>query len=316
MNSKKTKEIVSFILLFTIVPLLLIPGLSFVINEKVAMVFDFFFAFAIGIILAYGIYELIFAIKTSKKTDFKEKNLSDEDKSRIAQPDSQNILLFAILAVLYLLPFLYIVSTFVLDFNTPINIKSIFLTMATVFIVANMIFVFFKELSSSEQLLITGISSLIFMFAISLVFITIYYSFAILFLVLITTSVSDMSAFFVGKKIGKRKIVPEISPNKTLEGFVGAFFISLLFAIVWYLIFIMPKYSNSYIGNKPALIKIIALILIVPVVAPIGDLFFSKVKREHNIKDFGKIIPGHGGMLDRVDSHIFTLSIAMIILLI
>jgi len=95
-----------------------------------------------------------------------------------------------------------------------------------------MIFVFLEEFSSSEQLLITGITSLIFLFAIALVFVTIYYSFAILFFVLVTTAISDMSAFFVGKKIGKRKVVPSISPNKTLEGFIGAFLISLTFALV------------------------------------------------------------------------------------
>jgi len=89
-QKNKTKEIVSFILLFTIIPLLLIPGLTFVINKTASEIIDFFFAFGVSALMLYAMYELIFAVKTSRKIDFNDKTLNDQERSQMTQPDTQS----------------------------------------------------------------------------------------------------------------------------------------------------------------------------------------------------------------------------------
>lgn len=103
----------------------------------------------------------------------------------------------------------------------------------------------------------------------------------------------DMAAFFIGKAIGKHKLAPEISPNKTIEGAVAG----AVFAIATGVFF-------SAIGwlSWP---KGIMLGITVAITAQLGDLVASMLKREVGIKDFGRIIPGHGGVLDRFDGLFF-----------
>jgi len=104
----------------------------------------------------------------------------------------------------------------------------------------------------------------------------------------------DIVAYFVGSFLGKRKIFPNISPNKTLEGTVGG----LLFGI--FAGFIVYKFLNIY-----SLIDWLIMASLIVFGAFIGDLIESKIKRSANVKDSGKIMPGHGGLLDRFDSFLF-----------
>lgn len=111
---------------------------------------------------------------------------------------------------------------------------------------------------------------------------------------------SDSGAYFSGYFLGKRKLCPTISPHKTVEGAIGGlisgFFGSLLIGLAFLLIY--SDVSINFIA--------LAIIGIVnPVISIIGDLTFSIIKRECNIKDYGSIMPGHGGGLDRFDSVIF-----------
>ncbi len=117
-------------------------------------------------------------------------------------------------------------------------------------------------------------------------------------LVFISAWVTDTFAYFTGRFFGSHKLIEEISPKKTVEGSIGG----SLFCIFSYLIFgFAVGRIYSITPNYPAL----ALsALVVSLVAQIGDLIFSLIKREHGIKDYGKIFPGHGGMLDRIDSII------------
>lgn len=106
------------------------------------------------------------------------------------------------------------------------------------------------------------------------------------------SSVCDMGAYFTGSFFGKHKLCPNISPKKTVEGAVGGIVSSLIFTVIIGLIF-----SKSLL--LPLLITIPLCILGIA-----GDLFASAIKRSVGIKDYGKLIPGHGGVLDRFDSII------------
>jgi len=105
---------------------------------------------------------------------------------------------------------------------------------------------------------------------------------------------NDTFAFLVGKNFGKTKLFERISPKKTVEGFVGGLVFAMLFSVPIALYFI----------GQPVLIWMI-IAVIVGVFGTIGDLIESKFKRSAGVKDSGKIMPGHGGILDRLDSVIF-----------
>ncbi len=114
----------------------------------------------------------------------------------------------------------------------------------------------------------------------------------------ISTGVLDIGSFFIGKRFGKRKLAPQLSPNKTLEGLIGGI---LSAVVVTVLLTLIPWFEP--LDWKAGL----ALAAIVAVFAPLGDLSESLVKRSIGIKDMSAILPGHGGILDRVDAFLFTI---------
>ena len=106
--------------------------------------------------------------------------------------------------------------------------------------------------------------------------------------------VNDSFAYLVGKNIGKQKLFPSISPKKTVEGFLGGLFFACVSS------FFIAKYSNTF-----EFTVWLILAIIVSVFGTLGDLIESKYKRQAGVKDSGVIMPGHGGLLDRLDSIIF-----------
>ena len=120
-------------------------------------------------------------------------------------------------------------------------------------------------------------------------------------LIFIASWGADTSAYLVGRKIGKHKIVPVLSPKKSLEGFIGGVLGCVLIAVIYALIF-MDQLKTVF--ANPLLIFIIVA-TVASVVSMIGDLAASAIKRDKQIKDYGRLIPGHGGILDRFDSVIF-----------
>lgn len=124
-----------------------------------------------------------------------------------------------------------------------------------------------------------------------------------LLILLLTIWLADSSAYFIGKKWGKHKLAEKVSPGKTLEG-TSAIGVTML---IWgaFLAFIHAGGNNVF--------NVILLILVTGMAAIVGDLFESLIKRAHGVKDSGNILPGHGGLLDRIDSLLAAAPIYLIL---
>jgi phosphatidate cytidylyltransferase len=118
----------------------------------------------------------------------------------------------------------------------------------------------------------------------------------VLFVIIITFA-SDTAAFFVGRKFGKNKLAPGISPGKTWEGAIGG----VIFAVVASLLFILSTPLSLPLTYG----QVIFLAVLASIVGQLGDLFESFIKRLTGVKDSSTLIPGHGGVLDRLDSIMF-----------
>lgn len=123
---------------------------------------------------------------------------------------------------------------------------------------------------------------------------------------------SDTFAYFVGRFLGKRKMAPKISPKKTVEGLLGGIVGAIIVSLVY--VYVLELGFGIYVPN----IKIIAVLagIFGSIFGVVGDLSASSIKRHFEIKDFGKILPGHGGILDRFDSIIFTAPVVYIIIMV
>ena len=105
--------------------------------------------------------------------------------------------------------------------------------------------------------------------------------------------VADIAAYFVGKRFGKNKLAPKLSPGKSREGVLGALLASVVMAIIGLQMFTFSKQASLYF---------IGLCVLTALISVVGDLYESLLKRNAGVKDSGTILPGHGGVLDRVDS--------------
>lgn len=147
-----------------------------------------------------------------------------------------------------------------------------------------------------------------------------YLSVVILMLAFLIPIFTDTFAMLTGMLIGGKKLCPKISPNKTISGAVGGtVWCTLLSACVYLILNSTDLFYDAFLaGGLPIWVFIIVAFL-GSVVAQAGDLFESFLKRKADVKDSGKILPGHGGMLDRIDSYIFVtpfLLIAFVLLLV
>ncbi|HEX2205337.1 MAG TPA: phosphatidate cytidylyltransferase [Longimicrobium sp.] len=126
----------------------------------------------------------------------------------------------------------------------------------------------------------------------------------ILFFPVALTWLSDTFAYFAGRRWGRRKLIPKVSPGKTVEGSLGAVIGTPLVAVGY--AFLLARFGTYRIGVAEALL----FGLLVSVAAQVGDLAESLFKRDVGVKDSGRLLPGHGGALDRFDSLFFTLPLA------
>lgn len=127
-------------------------------------------------------------------------------------------------------------------------------------------------------------------------------------LIFIVSSVCDIAAYFVGSAIGKHKLAPELSPKKTIEGAIGGVVVVTICCIVYGII--MHR-LGILMGSHIIRFSIIGIAG--SIISQLGDLAASAIKRNYGIKDYGKIIPGHGGIMDRVDSWIVVMPIIYMI---
>lgn len=128
-----------------------------------------------------------------------------------------------------------------------------------------------------------------------------YSNFYVLFALCIPW-MADTGAYFSGKLFGRTKLCPEVSPKKTREGAIGGIIFSVIANMI--MAFIFEKWLFSPAANINY-INLIVISLVGSMISIVGDLCFSLVKRSYRVKDFGRVIPGHGGILDRFDSVIF-----------
>lgn len=120
------------------------------------------------------------------------------------------------------------------------------------------------------------------------------------FFILFVVFGEDTGAFYTGSYLGRHKLIPSVSPKKTVEGAVGGLAAGVLLGLLFRHLFL------PHLSVFPCLVLIVSLC----VLAPIGDLFESVLKREGNVKDSGTIMPGHGGLLDRIDALLFAVPVA------
>lgn len=118
--------------------------------------------------------------------------------------------------------------------------------------------------------------------------------------------VTDCAAYLIGKPFGKHKLIPRISPNKTIEGTMAGILCAIAAAIL------VGALLTSATNVAVSYAALILYALCASLIAQFGDLSMSAVKRICGIKDFGRVLPGHGGVLDRFDSHLFTIPFTLL----
>ena len=205
---------------------------------------------------------------------------------------------------------LFVLVTFFSNYNesksSDIQTLDIILLSSTLLIsIKCIVFLFDNNIQSvstlSKYLYLLGYITLPFVFITKISFGVNDYNPKIIIGLFILIWTNDTFAYIVGKSMGKHKLFEKISPKKTIEGFFGG----LIFAIfAGYLISMYLIKPSAQFSDKSILIWMI-IAAIVGVIGTIGDLIESKFKRIAGVKDSGKIMPGHGGVLDRLDSVIF-----------
>ena len=132
---------------------------------------------------------------------------------------------------------------------------------------------------------------------------------ALLGLPMVLTWASDIGAYFVGRSIGRRKLIPSVSPGKTVEGSIGGLLATVL--VCWlYVAFVLRPFAQLGLRTR----DVVLFGLLISAAAQVGDLAESLFKREAGVKDSSRILPGHGGVLDRLDSMFFVMPLAYLLL--
>ncbi|TDW52229.1 phosphatidate cytidylyltransferase [Flavobacterium sp. 270] len=202
----------------------------------------------------------------------------------------------------------YLNTTFKSDITLETNIQQLDLILLAVTVVISIkciLFLFYDSVQkisiSSKYLYLLGYITLPFIFIVKISFGTNDYNPKIIIGLFVLIWTNDTFAYLVGKSMGKHKLFERVSPKKTVEGFLGG---AVFAAFAGFLISKLYIQPNPDFSSRSILIWTI-IAVIVSVFGTIGDLIESKFKRIAGVKDSGSIMPGHGGILDRLDSVIF-----------
>ncbi|MBP3840504.1 MAG: phosphatidate cytidylyltransferase [Bacilli bacterium] len=180
------------------------------------------------------------------------------------------------------------------DFNFTLDYKNVSLVIFLLLLPL----VFYddnKKYNITDGLFLIG-AVLFLGFSFNLLIITRNYDLYKIIYLLLISIITDTFALITGKLVGRHKLCPNISPNKTIEGLIGGTAMGVIVGASFYHVFI----------NSSASLSILVIVtILLSIVGQLGDLVFSMIKRYYNKKDFSDLIPGHGGILDRFDSLIF-----------
>lgn len=124
---------------------------------------------------------------------------------------------------------------------------------------------------------------------------------------------ADVAAYFAGRAFGRRKLAPAISPGKTWAGAVGGALAAAVFALVT---IVVPSLSGSWfamLARSWPVVVVVVVALALSALSIVGDLFESQLKRQHGVKDSGRLLPGHGGVFDRVDALLPVVPVALLL---
>lgn len=164
----------------------------------------------------------------------------------------------------------------------------------------------FKKYNLSDALFLIG-TTLFIGLSFNLIIIVRNYDINYIIYLLLITTITDSFALITGQLIGKHKLCPKISPNKTIEGLLGGVFMGTFVATCFYF---------TVISSNISLVLLLFISMLLCLIGQAGDLIFSSIKRYYEVKDFSELIPGHGGILDRFDSLIFvTLAFVMVMVI-
>lgn len=211
--------------------------------------------------------------------------------------------------IMFLLYLTY--KTFLIDTNNEFlsNISQVifqqntfylFIYLSIVYLLLQM--VFHKKSFTLNDIALTILGIIYIPFLLSFLFLVRFLEngFEYVWLIFIGTCSTDICAYFIGKFFGKTKLMPEISPNKTVAGAVGGAIGSVIFTTLFGVLYI-----NGYEGLNIPYYHFIILGFLCGTISQLGDWSASAIKRNVGVKDFGHIMPGHGGLLDRIDSLLF-----------
>ncbi|CBH21819.1 CDP-diglyceride synthase [Acetoanaerobium sticklandii] len=200
-------------------------------------------------------------------------------------------------AILYIITILFLVPSW-------LNIWSVLPVLLFILVVGESILLIFGK-KTVEDISVSILTFVYITVALSSVIVVREASFDFIWYIFIFAWATDTCAYFAGFAFGKHKLMPKVSPKKTIEGAIGGIIGCIIISTV-YAYFVHPEYI--------LLIGVSALIG--SVISQAGDLFASSFKRKLGVKDYGNLIPGHGGMLDRIDSIIFTAPFTYIVMFI
>jgi phosphatidate cytidylyltransferase len=205
------------------------------------------------------------------------------------------------------IPLLVAIGLFILcSLSNTIKTNDILLLLATLLVsLKAILFLFDKKNkpidSLSKYVYLIGYIILPFVIITKIPFIQNTYNPKIILSIFILIWVNDTFAFLVGKTFGKHKLFEKVSPKKTIEGFIGGFIFAMITGVILAEFLMLQSYIHW-----------IFIAMLVSIFGTIGDLIESKFKRIANVKDSGTIMPGHGGVLDRLDSIIFVAPIVFL----